>query len=74
MKLFYALLIAGFQLGMSLPQARAACPKPLMTAYEKLHIDTHFVCDDGVRSTVLIFDAGKLSAIVDLKYFVRQGT
>lgn len=69
-----ALLVAlPFHLGMTVKQVRAACPKPLMTVYERLYTETHFVCDDGKNSTVLIFgDKGKLAAIMELRYFAER--
>lgn len=74
MKLIYALLLLlpTFQLGMTVKEAESACPHALATVYLKLHTDTHLMCDDGRKTTVLIFDKGKLSAIVDLKYFSKN--
>lgn len=70
MNLLIALLIT-WQLGMTVKQAQEKCPNPLMRLYEKVHLDTHFACDDGVNTTVLIFDVGKLVAILDLRYYAR---
>lgn len=61
-----------FVLGASVKQVSAACPHALVTAYDNIRLDTHFVCDDGTKSTVVIFEDDRLVAIIDVKYFAKQ--
>jgi hypothetical protein len=60
-----------WQLGMTMKQAQAKCPTKLLSLYEKLHGGQYVACDDGKKTTVLIFSQDKLVAIMDLKFFAQ---
>jgi hypothetical protein len=61
-----------FLLGMTLGQARATCPRPLIPVYETR--SDYLACDDGKKTTVLAFDAKeKVVGIFDLKWYVQFG-
>lgn len=66
------LLVPLFHLGMSRKQAQAICPHELMPLYHMLHGNDYLACDDGVNTSVLIFDDKGLTAIMSVKYFASH--
>lgn len=59
-----------FILGMSLAQARHECPKELIQVF--VHSHSYYACDMGKKTLVLVIgDDDKVSAIMDLKWFVE---
>lgn len=65
-------LAASFKLGMTVKEAEKTCPNPLTYLDVPPNRDVHYICDDGTKTSVLLFDNGKLAAIFDIRYFAKQ--
>lgn len=57
---------------MSLGQAKAICPNPLMPVFESRK--DYLACDDGKTTTLLAFnDRSRVVGVFDLKWYVQYG-
>jgi membrane-bound inhibitor of C-type lysozyme len=65
-------LAVSFKLGMTVKEAEKECPKPLLFLDVKATRDVNYACDDGKKTTVLVFDNGKLAGILDIGYFAKE--